>query len=67
MKILNLFAGIGGNRTLWGDKHKITAVEHNQQIAIIYHKRFPNDKVIITDAYKYNRNYYKEYDFSYPR
>lgn len=62
MKILNLFAGIGGNRTFWGDKHKITAVEHNQQIAMIYHKRFPKDKIIIGDAYDYNLKHYLEYD-----
>ena len=30
MKILNLYAGIGGNRKLWGDEHEITAVEINQ-------------------------------------
>ena len=28
MKILNLYAGIGGNRKLWGDEHQITAVEN---------------------------------------
>lgn len=44
MKILNLYAGIGGNRTLWGDKHEITAVEIDPQIAEIYKKRFPNDR-----------------------
>lgn len=63
MKILNLFAGIGGNRTLWGDKHEITAVEHNQQIALIYHKRFPNDTVIIGDAYEYCLWNYDKFDF----
>ena len=65
MKILNLFAGIGGNRTLWGDQHEITAIENNQQIALIYHKRFPNDKIIITDAYKYLENHYEEFDFAW--
>lgn len=33
MKILNLYAGIGGNRKLWGDEHEITAVENEQDIA----------------------------------
>lgn len=33
MKILNLYAGIGGNRKLWGDQHEITAVELNREIA----------------------------------
>jgi len=63
VKILNLFAGIGGNRTLWGDKHEITAVEWNQQIAMIYHKRFPKDIIIIGDAYDFLEKNYKEYDF----
>lgn len=34
MKILNLYAGIGGNRKLWGDEHEITAIEINPEIAI---------------------------------
>lgn len=63
MKILNLFAGIGGNRTLWGDEHEITAVENDQQIAMIYHKRFPKDIVIIGDAYEYLEKHYSEFDF----
>lgn len=36
MKILNLYAGIGGNRKLWGDEHEITAIEINPKIAKIY-------------------------------
>lgn len=35
MKILNLYAGIGGNRKLWGDDHEITAVEIESKIASI--------------------------------
>ena len=63
MKILNLYAGIGGNRTLWGDKHEITAIENNQEIADIYKDFFPNDKVIIADAHQYLLEHYKEFDF----
>ena len=63
MKILNLYAGIGGNRKLWGDKHEITAVEIVPEIAAIYQKNFPNDKVIITDAHQYLLDHYKEFDF----
>ena len=29
MKILNLYAGIGGNRKLWGDENEVTAIENN--------------------------------------
>jgi len=63
MKILNLFAGIGGNRTLWGDKHEIIAIEYNENIAKIYKKRFPDDVIIIQDAYKYLEDNYGNFDF----
>jgi len=63
MKILNLYAGIGGNRKLWGDEHEITAVEINPEIAKIYQDFFPNDKVIVTDAHQYLLEHYKEFDF----
>lgn len=39
MKILNLYAGVGGNRRLWGDKHEITAVEWNKSVADCYTSR----------------------------
>jgi len=63
MKILNLYAGIGGNRKLWGDEHEITAVEHNPKIAKIYQDFFPNDKVIVGDAHQYLLDHYEEFDF----
>lgn len=63
MKVLNLYAGIGGNRKLWGDKDKITAVEIDPKIAECYKKLFPNDNVIITDAHEYLRQNFREYDF----
>lgn len=63
MKILNLYAGIGGNRKLWGDEHEITAVELNPEIAKIYQDFFPNDKVIVADAHQYLLEHYKEFDF----
>ena len=55
MKILNLYAGIGGNRKLWGDEHEITAVENNESIAAIYQDFFPNDTVIVGDAHQYKK------------
>jgi DNA (cytosine-5)-methyltransferase 1 len=63
MKILNLYAGIGGNRKLWGNEHEITAVEINPEIAKIYQDFFPNDKVIVTDAHQYLLEHFEEYDF----
>lgn len=62
IKILNLYAGIGGNRKLWKDV-EVTAVENNPEIAKIYQDFFPNDKVIVGDAHQYLLENYKEFDF----
>ena len=63
MKILNLYAGIGGNRKLWGNDHEITAVEYKPEIAKIYQDFFPNDKVIVADAHQYLLEHFGEFDF----
>ncbi len=63
MKILNLYAGIGGNRKLWGNEHQITAIENNKEIAKIYQDNFPNDKVIVMDAHDFLLVYFKSFDF----
>lgn len=63
MKILNLYAWIGGNRKLWWDKYDITAIEHNQWIANVYKKLYPSDTVIVTDAHQYLLDNYKKFDF----
>ena len=63
MQILNLYAGIGGNRKLWGDEHEITAVENVPEIAKIYADFFPKDVIIIGDAHQYLLDHYKEFDF----
>jgi len=53
MKILNLYAGLGGNRKDWGDNHQVVAVEMEQKIADVYKANFPNDTVIVGDAHQY--------------
>ena len=63
MKILNLYACLGGNRYKWGNKHEITAVEWDEELARLYQERFPNDKVVVADAHQYLLDHYKEYDF----
>ena len=62
MKVLNLYAGIGGNRKLWTDCD-VTAVELNPDIAKIYQDCFPDDTVVVGDAHQYLLDHYKEYDF----
>jgi len=63
MRILNLYAGIGGNRKLWGDQHEITAVEYKKDIAKVYQSFFPKDTVIVGDALDYLLKHFKEFDF----
>ena len=62
MKVLNLYAGIGGNRKLWKDVD-VTAVEIEPKIAKIYQEFFPDDKVIVADAHQYLLEHYTEFDF----
>ena len=65
MKILNLYACLGGNRYKWDEVAdiEVTAVELDPELARLYQERFPNDKVIIEDAHQYLLDHYKEFDF----
>jgi DNA (cytosine-5)-methyltransferase 1 len=62
VKVLNLYAGIGGNRKLWQNV-EVTAVEYNSDIAKIYQDFFPDDKMYIEDAHQFLLDHYKEFDF----
>lgn len=65
MKILNLYACLGGNRYKWdevADNLEITAVELDPEAARLYQERFPNDTVIVADAHQYLLDHYKEFD-----
>ena len=65
MKILNLYACLGGNRYKWDEVAdiEVTAVELDPELARLYQERFPNDIVIIEDAHQYLIDHYKEFDF----
>ena len=65
MKILNLYACLGGNRYKWDEVTDVdvTAVELDPAAAELYQERFPNDKVIVADAHQYLLDHYKEFDF----
>jgi DNA (cytosine-5)-methyltransferase 1 len=66
MKILNLYACLGGNRYKWNEVKEdieVTAVELDPEAARLYQERFPNDKVIVGDAHQYLLDHYKEFDF----
>ena len=65
MKILNLYACLGGNRYKWDEVTdiEVTAVELDPELARLYQERFPNDTVIVADAHQYLLDHYKEFDF----
>tara|TARA_R110002153_G_scaffold87021_1_gene215656 strand:+ start:1481 stop:2137 length:657 start_codon:yes stop_codon:yes gene_type:complete len=65
MKILNLYACLGGNRYNWNEVTdvEVTAVEWDKELARLYQERFPNDTVIVADAHEYLLNNFKGFDF----
>jgi DNA (cytosine-5)-methyltransferase 1 len=70
MKILNLYACLGGNRYKWDEVAKekgieieVTAVEWDEELARLYQERFPNDIVIVADAHQYLLDNFKKFDF----
>jgi DNA (cytosine-5)-methyltransferase 1 len=65
IKVLNLYACLGGNRYKWDEVAdiEVTAVELDPEAARLYQERFPNDKVVVADAHQYLLDHYKEFDF----
>jgi len=65
VKILNLYACLGGNRYKWDEvaEIEVTAVEWDESLAKLYQERFPNDIVIVADAHQYLLDHYREFDF----
>ena len=66
LKILNLYACLGGNRYKWNEVKEdieVVAVEWDEELAKLYQNRFPNDTVIVADAHQYLLDHYQEFDF----
>ena len=62
MRVLNLYAGLGGNRKHWKDVD-VVAVEKNEKIANVYQRLNPHDLTIVGDAHEYLIEHYQEFDF----
>lgn len=60
-RVLNLYAGLGGNRKFW--KASVTAVEQQENIAAAYQSQFPSDTVVIADAHEYLVKNFALFDF----
>ena len=61
-KVLNLYAGVGGNRKLW-ENVDVTAVEIDPSIAHAYAALYPDDEVVVDDAHQYLLEHFREFDF----
>ena len=61
LKVLNAYAGVGGNRRLWTNV-KVTAIENCKEIAEAYKDLYPEDEVIVADAHQYILENYDKFD-----
>lgn len=61
VKVLNLYAGVGGNRNRWQGV-EVTAVERDSKIAAVYQSLYPQDHVVVGDAHQYLLDHYAKYD-----
>lgn len=62
MKVLNLYAGLGGNRKLW-EQWGVTAIEMNEQVSEVYLRIFPTDILLRCDAHEYLLSNAQDFDF----
>jgi DNA (cytosine-5)-methyltransferase 1 len=62
IKVLNLYAGVGGNRKLWKGV-EVTAVEIDPRIAAVYQRLYPEDRVVVGDAHAYLQENFRDFDF----
>ena len=63
IKVLNLYAGIGGNiKLLDRNIYEITSIEIDPKISAKYSELFPGDILINCDAKEYLLNHFEEFD-----
>jgi DNA (cytosine-5)-methyltransferase 1 len=62
MKILNAYAGLGGNRKNWKGV-SVTAVESDPKIAAVYARLNPMDNIVVGDAHAFIFKNHSEFDF----
>jgi DNA (cytosine-5)-methyltransferase 1 len=61
MKILNGYAGLGGNSKEW-EGHEVVAVELDPKIAKVYKENNPTHTVIVGDVVEHLLEFYEDYD-----
>lgn len=63
MKILNLYAGVGGNRLYWPQDVEVHAVETDPAAVKIYAELYPKDTIDTRPALDVLLSDYREFDF----
>jgi DNA (cytosine-5)-methyltransferase 1 len=66
MNVLNLYAGLGGNRKLWKNVD-VVAIESDPKIAAVYEKLHPEDDVFVEDAHTLLLDVFDQFDFIWSR
>jgi DNA (cytosine-5)-methyltransferase 1 len=62
-KVLNLYAGLGGNAKDWDRNiYEVIAVELDEKIAKIYQENHTQDKVVIGDALEFLKKHRNDFD-----
>ena len=62
MNVLNLYAGLGGNRKLWKNVD-VVAIESDPKIAAVCEKLRPEDDVFVEDAHTLLLDVFDQFDF----
>lgn len=62
VRVLNLYAGVGGNRKGWTGC-SVVAVESDPKIAAVYARLHPDDEVVVGDAHQYLLDHSDDFDF----
>jgi|TARA_B110000305_G_scaffold19991_1_gene18433 DNA (cytosine-5)-methyltransferase 1 len=62
INVLNLYAGLGGNRKLW-ENVSVVAIESDPKIAAVYEKLHPTDDMFVEDAHALLLDVYDQFDF----
>lgn len=61
-RVLNGYAGLGGNRKLWQNV-EVRAFEWQPEIAAVYQRLYPEDSVAVCDAHQALLGEFQDFDF----
>jgi DNA (cytosine-5)-methyltransferase 1 len=63
INILNLYAGIGGNRAGFPADANVLAIEQDENVAAVYRSLYPDDDLVVGDAHSFLLENYGDFDW----